>query len=157
MLFTDGGEDRAQDVFMQYNWPNKTVGFSGSSHNRFCSVTHRILEIMSVFIASQVRVFTFSVGQHNYDVTPLQWIACTNKGELSSWAFISICSLCAIVSVTCGKAAVLKHISKPPCKLQYLIFLFQILFYLCFINSQYQVLKVSLQTYLFLDKQKVGI
>uniref|UniRef100_A0A3Q1JIT8 VWFA domain-containing protein n=1 Tax=Anabas testudineus TaxID=64144 RepID=A0A3Q1JIT8_ANATE len=52
MLFTDGGEDRAQDVFMQYNWPNKTV-----------------------------RVFTFSVGQHNYDVTPLQWIACTNKGE----------------------------------------------------------------------------
>lgn len=27
MLFTDGGEDRAQDVFMQYNWPNKTVGF----------------------------------------------------------------------------------------------------------------------------------
>uniref|UniRef100_A0A672YBV1 Calcium channel, voltage-dependent, alpha 2/delta subunit 2b n=1 Tax=Sphaeramia orbicularis TaxID=375764 RepID=A0A672YBV1_9TELE len=45
MLFTDGGEDRAQDVFMQYNWPNKTV-----------------------------RVFTFSVGQHNYDVTPLQWI-----------------------------------------------------------------------------------
>ncbi|CAF87956.1 unnamed protein product, partial [Tetraodon nigroviridis] len=54
MLFTDGGEDRAQDVFMQYNWPNKTV-----------------------------RVFTFSVGQHNYDVTPLQWIACTNKGELN--------------------------------------------------------------------------
>uniref|UniRef100_A0A7N8WSF2 Voltage-dependent calcium channel subunit alpha-2/delta-2-like n=1 Tax=Mastacembelus armatus TaxID=205130 RepID=A0A7N8WSF2_9TELE len=53
MLFTDGGEDRAQDVFMQYNWPNKTV-----------------------------RVFTFSVGQHNYDVTPLQWIACTNKGRL---------------------------------------------------------------------------
>lgn len=28
----------------------------------------------------QVRVFTFSVGQHNYDVTPLQWMACTNKG-----------------------------------------------------------------------------
>lgn len=26
MLFTDGGEDRAQDVFLQYNWPNKTVG-----------------------------------------------------------------------------------------------------------------------------------
>uniref|UniRef100_A0A3Q2PN33 Calcium voltage-gated channel auxiliary subunit alpha2delta 2 n=1 Tax=Fundulus heteroclitus TaxID=8078 RepID=A0A3Q2PN33_FUNHE len=54
MLFTDGGEDRAQDVFLQYNWPNKTV-----------------------------RVFTFSVGQHNYDVTPLQWIACTNKGDLT--------------------------------------------------------------------------
>ncbi|XP_072540979.1 voltage-dependent calcium channel subunit alpha-2/delta-2a isoform X2 [Salminus brasiliensis] len=51
MMFTDGGEDRAQDIFEMYNWPNKTV-----------------------------RVFTFSVGQHNYDVTPLQWIACANKG-----------------------------------------------------------------------------
>ncbi|XP_067907451.1 voltage-dependent calcium channel subunit alpha-2/delta-2a isoform X3 [Heterodontus francisci] len=51
MMFTDGGEDRAQDVFERYNWPNKTV-----------------------------RVFTFSVGQHNYDVTPLQWMACANKG-----------------------------------------------------------------------------
>uniref|UniRef100_A0A8C1PHG1 Calcium channel, voltage-dependent, alpha 2/delta subunit 2a n=1 Tax=Cyprinus carpio TaxID=7962 RepID=A0A8C1PHG1_CYPCA len=52
MMFTDGGEDRAQDIFEKYNWPNKTV-----------------------------RVFTFSVGQHNYDVTPLQWIACANKGK----------------------------------------------------------------------------
>lgn len=51
MMFTDGGEDRAQDIFEKYNWPNRTV-----------------------------RVFTFSVGQHNYDVTPLQWIACFNKG-----------------------------------------------------------------------------
>ncbi|XP_056456079.1 voltage-dependent calcium channel subunit alpha-2/delta-2-like [Gadus chalcogrammus] len=62
MLFTDGGEDRAQDIFVQYNWPNKTV-----------------------------RVFTFSVGQHNYDVTPLQWIACTNKGY-----YFEIRSICAI-------------------------------------------------------------
>uniref|UniRef100_K7FFE5 Calcium voltage-gated channel auxiliary subunit alpha2delta 2 n=1 Tax=Pelodiscus sinensis TaxID=13735 RepID=K7FFE5_PELSI len=52
MMFTDGGEDRVQDVFEKYNWPNKTV-----------------------------RVFTFSVGQHNYDVTPLQWMACANKGK----------------------------------------------------------------------------
>ncbi|XP_064422498.1 voltage-dependent calcium channel subunit alpha-2/delta-2a [Latimeria chalumnae] len=51
MMFTDGGEDRVQDIFETYNWPNKTV-----------------------------RVFTFSVGQHNYDVTPLQWMACANKG-----------------------------------------------------------------------------
>uniref|UniRef100_A0A670YKD9 Calcium voltage-gated channel auxiliary subunit alpha2delta 2 n=1 Tax=Pseudonaja textilis TaxID=8673 RepID=A0A670YKD9_PSETE len=51
MMFTDGGEDRVQDVFEKYNGPNKTV-----------------------------RVFTFSVGQHNYDVTPLQWMACANKG-----------------------------------------------------------------------------
>ncbi|KAF2981354.1 hypothetical protein EK904_002906, partial [Melospiza melodia maxima] len=27
-----------------------------------------------------VRVFTFSVGQHNYDKGPIQWMACENKG-----------------------------------------------------------------------------
>lgn len=36
----------------------------------------------SLGLSLQVRVFTFSVGQHNYDVTPLQWIACANKGKL---------------------------------------------------------------------------
>ncbi|KAG7456189.1 hypothetical protein MATL_G00249120 [Megalops atlanticus] len=50
MLFTDGGEERAQEIFEKYN-PHKTV-----------------------------RIFTFSVGQHNYDKGPIQWMACTNKG-----------------------------------------------------------------------------
>lgn len=36
----------------------------------------------SCSLSLQVRVFTFSVGQHNYDVSPLQWIACFNKGKL---------------------------------------------------------------------------
>lgn len=81
MLFTDGGEDRAQDVFMQYNWPNKTVGSSLSRSFRY-RVSSSIILWNIIFVPSKVRVFTFSVGQHNYDVTPLQWIACTNKGEL---------------------------------------------------------------------------
>uniref|UniRef100_A0A8C1QMU5 Calcium channel, voltage-dependent, alpha 2/delta subunit 1a n=1 Tax=Cyprinus carpio TaxID=7962 RepID=A0A8C1QMU5_CYPCA len=50
MLFTDGGEDRASEIFEEYN-PDK-----------------------------EVRIFTFSVGQHNYDKTPIQWMACNNKG-----------------------------------------------------------------------------
>ncbi|CAM4565898.1 unnamed protein product [Leuciscus chuanchicus] len=50
MLFTDGGEDRASEIFNEYN-PDK-----------------------------KVRIFTFSVGQHNYDKTPIQWMACENKG-----------------------------------------------------------------------------
>ncbi|XP_046719969.1 voltage-dependent calcium channel subunit alpha-2/delta-1 isoform X5 [Silurus meridionalis] len=50
MLFTDGGEERAQEIFKQYN-KNK-----------------------------EVRIFTFSVGQHNYDTGPIQWMACDNKG-----------------------------------------------------------------------------
>lgn len=43
----------------------------------------------------QVRVFTFSVGQHNYDVTPLQWMACTNKG--TSLDFITRASACYVL------------------------------------------------------------
>lgn len=31
---------------------------------------------------SQVRIFTFSVGQHNYDKGPIQWMACHNKGSV---------------------------------------------------------------------------
>uniref|UniRef100_A0A8C3SV39 VWFA domain-containing protein n=1 Tax=Chelydra serpentina TaxID=8475 RepID=A0A8C3SV39_CHESE len=50
MLFTDGGEERAQEIFHRYNRDKN------------------------------VRVFTFSVGQHNYDKGPIQWMACQNKG-----------------------------------------------------------------------------
>ncbi|XP_045927910.1 voltage-dependent calcium channel subunit alpha-2/delta-1a isoform X2 [Micropterus dolomieu] len=50
MLFTDGGEERAEEIFEKYN-PKQAV-----------------------------RIFTFSVGQHNYDKVPIQWMACANKG-----------------------------------------------------------------------------
>uniref|UniRef100_A0A671LDI3 Calcium channel, voltage-dependent, alpha 2/delta subunit 1a n=1 Tax=Sinocyclocheilus anshuiensis TaxID=1608454 RepID=A0A671LDI3_9TELE len=43
-------EDRASEIFEEYNSEKK------------------------------VRIFTFSVGQHNYDKTPIQWMACNNKG-----------------------------------------------------------------------------
>uniref|UniRef100_A0A8D1YZY0 Calcium voltage-gated channel auxiliary subunit alpha2delta 1 n=1 Tax=Sus scrofa TaxID=9823 RepID=A0A8D1YZY0_PIG len=55
MLFTDGGEERAQEIFAKYNKDKK------------------------------VRVFTFSVGQHNYDRGPIQWMACENKGDRSEY------------------------------------------------------------------------
>ena len=88
MLFTDGGEDRAQDVFMQYNWPNKTVSFTIASitNTPKCeqdALFHLNQTHVLLLHPAKVRVFTFSVGQHNYDVTPLQWIACTNKGKLN--------------------------------------------------------------------------
>ncbi|XP_053741150.1 voltage-dependent calcium channel subunit alpha-2/delta-1 [Synchiropus splendidus] len=50
MLFTDGGEERAKAILEKYNADKK------------------------------VRIFTFSVGQHNYDKGPIQWMACSNKG-----------------------------------------------------------------------------
>ncbi|XP_026218437.1 voltage-dependent calcium channel subunit alpha-2/delta-1a isoform X2 [Anabas testudineus] len=50
MLFTDGGEERAEEFFKKYN-PKQAV-----------------------------RIFTFSVGQHNYDKEPIKSMACNNKG-----------------------------------------------------------------------------
>ncbi|XP_051805673.1 LOW QUALITY PROTEIN: voltage-dependent calcium channel subunit alpha-2/delta-1a [Acanthochromis polyacanthus] len=50
MLFTDGGEERAEEIFRKYN------------------------------SKQAVRIFTFSVGKHNYDKGPIQWMACANKG-----------------------------------------------------------------------------
>ncbi|XP_036005227.1 voltage-dependent calcium channel subunit alpha-2/delta-1a [Fundulus heteroclitus] len=50
MLFTDGGEEKAEEIFKKYN-PKQ-----------------------------EVRIFTFSVGQHSYDKGPIQWMACNNKG-----------------------------------------------------------------------------
>lgn len=50
MLFTDGGEDRAQDVFMQYNWPNKTVGFV--SQQILLSYTQNIRVYVCVYCLS---------------------------------------------------------------------------------------------------------
>ncbi|XP_037552100.1 voltage-dependent calcium channel subunit alpha-2/delta-1a [Nematolebias whitei] len=50
MLFTDGGEEKAEEIFAKYNPKQK------------------------------VRIFTFSVGQHSYDKGPIQWMACANKG-----------------------------------------------------------------------------
>lgn len=35
-----------------------------------------------------MRVFTFSVGQHNYDKGPIKSMACTNKGE--RFVFVSL-------------------------------------------------------------------
>lgn len=35
MMFTDGGEDRAQEIFEKYNWPNKTVSGASSGGGGF--------------------------------------------------------------------------------------------------------------------------
>lgn len=95
MMFTDGGEDRVQDVFEKYNWPNRTVrparagprAGAGAGAGAGCALAASAVTSGP----KQVRVFTFSVGQHNYDVTPLQWMACANKGT-SAAALVSLVS-----------------------------------------------------------------
>ncbi|KAK3762798.1 hypothetical protein RRG08_040494 [Elysia crispata] len=54
MLLTDGGTDNAEDIFEQYNWPNKTV-----------------------------RVFTYAVGPTPNPVHAVRWMACANRGYFS--------------------------------------------------------------------------
>lgn len=48
-------------------------------------------------LSRQVRIFTFSVGQHNYDKGPIQWMACANKGSSTADTVenlsISVCEL----------------------------------------------------------------
>lgn len=54
--------------------------------------------LLDLIAPLQVRIFTFSVGQHNYDKGPIQWMACSNKGtaqliiniNTECWQFITI-------------------------------------------------------------------
>ncbi|XP_071083227.1 voltage-dependent calcium channel subunit alpha-2/delta-2-like isoform X5 [Haliotis cracherodii] len=54
MLLTDGGTDNAEEVFKEYNWPNKTV-----------------------------RVFTYAVGPTANPTNAIKWMACANRGYFS--------------------------------------------------------------------------
>ncbi|XP_025106783.1 voltage-dependent calcium channel subunit alpha-2/delta-2-like isoform X3 [Pomacea canaliculata] len=54
ILLTDGGTDNAEDVFKEYNWPNKSV-----------------------------RVFTYAVGPTATPVAAIKWMACANRGYFS--------------------------------------------------------------------------
>ncbi|KAF5927857.1 hypothetical protein HPG69_000764 [Diceros bicornis minor] len=95
MLFTDGGEERAQEIFAKYNKDKKPCGYAHHhlTTQESSSWTARLYHYFvlpfnqivcsltdACFSIHQVRVFTFSVGQHNYDRGPIQWMACENKG-----------------------------------------------------------------------------
>lgn len=43
-------------------------------------VGYVLIDVVQLNLILQVRIFTFSVGQHNYDKGPIQWMACSNKG-----------------------------------------------------------------------------
>lgn len=85
MLFTDGGEDRAQDVFMQYNWPNKTVGSSlGDTY-----------ELLRVFINHPLKTLFFFPPR--FEFSPFLWVNTTMMSHLcsgshapikASWMFV---------------------------------------------------------------------
>lgn len=54
-------------------------------HNAMINIKRHINENCRILpnemsTRDEVRVFTFSVGQHNYDTGPIKWMACANKG-----------------------------------------------------------------------------
>lgn len=123
MMFTDGGEDRVQDVFEKYNWPNRTVRlgpagwgvggeWGGGARGGLCCGSRGSDPGPR---PTQVRVFTFSVGQHNYDVTPLQWMACANKGASPGRR----CHGASLPAVSCPRRA-----GCPPVLPQHCLFTF---------------------------------
>uniref|UniRef100_A0ACB8FR11 Voltage-dependent calcium channel subunit alpha-2/delta-1 n=1 Tax=Sphaerodactylus townsendi TaxID=933632 RepID=A0ACB8FR11_9SAUR len=58
------------------------VGRVGEPHEFFTLDSEAMTpgELAVATAVTEVRVFTFSVGQHNYDKGPIQWMACQNKG-----------------------------------------------------------------------------
>lgn len=57
MMFTDGGEDRAQDIFEKYNWPNKTVSLSPEGCNLLLYSLLPVRETMHVHKLSEQALF----------------------------------------------------------------------------------------------------
>ncbi|XP_064607432.1 voltage-dependent calcium channel subunit alpha-2/delta-2-like [Liolophura sinensis] len=55
MLLTDGGSDKAKEVFEKYNWPNN----------------------------KSVRVFTYTIGSTSDPTDSIRWMACANRGFFS--------------------------------------------------------------------------
>ncbi|KAF3705112.1 Voltage-dependent calcium channel subunit alpha-2/delta-4 [Channa argus] len=56
MLITDGAMEDFQDVFEEFNWPER-----------------------------RVRVFTYLIGREMTFAENVKWIACNNKGESFFW------------------------------------------------------------------------
>lgn len=61
---------------------NDEKNTSYSTRSYFCNIasSYVMINIVEFNLLLQVRIFTFSVGQHNYDKGPIQWMACSNKG-----------------------------------------------------------------------------
>lgn len=58
MLFTDGGEDRAQDIFEQYNWPNKTVSEASMYARRDTSTNKNPKRLGSVRCVNGIKIYS---------------------------------------------------------------------------------------------------
>lgn len=101
MLITDGAMEDFQDVFEEFNWPERRVWHahlqtlvkctaSKQTHVRDCvlyqavygdcrlsQLTHAHFTLSSL----QVRVFTYLIGREMTFADNVKWIACNNKGK----------------------------------------------------------------------------
>lgn len=125
MLFTDGGEDRAQDVFMQYNWPNKTVClFWSSLLSWHLSVTSSIFALWYLVILSILAFHFLHLFLLRFEFSPFLWVNTTMMSHLYSgshapikvsWSFSGIHSFNFIPHITyCGSVVPSLFLSRQP-------------------------------------------
>ena len=71
MLITDGAPETYEQLFEEYNWPDKQVCFySDYLYPRF------------MLYVLQIRVFTYLIGREVGDSRQVEWMACSNKGVI---------------------------------------------------------------------------
>ncbi|XP_054656519.1 voltage-dependent calcium channel subunit alpha-2/delta-4 isoform X1 [Dunckerocampus dactyliophorus] len=78
MLITDGAMEDFQDVFEEFNWPERRLYLEPRLRsNSGCTCLHAS---NCNSLSSQVRVFTYLIGREMTFAENVKWIACNNKG-----------------------------------------------------------------------------
>lgn len=88
MLITDGAMEDFQDVFEEFNWPERRVRLANEpacannceQHKR-THMEHSAYTHLCTILSLQVRVFTYLIGREMTFAENVKWIACNNKGK----------------------------------------------------------------------------
>lgn len=80
MLITDGAMEDFQQVFAEFNWPDRKVPkiHTDTIDNIFFCMENPLTK----YFPKKVRVFTYLIGRELTFADNVKWIACNNKGEI---------------------------------------------------------------------------
>lgn len=83
MLITDGAMEDFQDVFEEFNWPERRVRHTNALADVLLASTNQTATFSPLCkpsLSLQVRVFTYLIGREMTFAENVKWIACNNKG-----------------------------------------------------------------------------
>lgn len=82
MLITDGAMEDFQDVFEEFNWPERRVRHTNALADVPLAGTNQTAHFATLqpSLSCQVRVFTYLIGREMTFAENVKWIACNNKG-----------------------------------------------------------------------------